>query len=195
MNLLDIDNQPDSERGISRRSFLGMGLITAAAAIVPPGVFAAVKGVPEERKVFLHNVYTKENLEATYWRDGSYLPDVLAQINHMCRDVRTGRVKPISKDLIDLLHVIRQKLEITEPFHIISGYRTPRSNAILRKKNKGAAKNSLHMYGKAVDVQLPGYNLKDIRQTLMTLKAGGVGYYPRSKFVHIDVGNVRYWRG
>ncbi len=195
LNLLDIDNQSDSEQGISRRNVLGLGLLTAAAAIVPSGVFAAVKGASEERIICFHNVYTKENLETTYWRDGSYLPDELAKINHLFRDIRTGSVKPINKDLIDLLHSVQQKLIITEPFHIISGYRTPRSNAILRKNNKGAAKNSMHMYGKAVDIRVPGYSLKGIRRAAMKFHSGGVGYYPRSEFVHIDVGNVRYWRG
>ncbi len=195
MNLLNIDSRPDLEHRISRRSFLGIGLLTAATAIVPPQVFAAFERRSEERIICLHNVYTKENIETTYWRDGKYITEGLEHINHLCRDARTGRVKPINRDLIDLLHGIQQKLGIREPFHIISGYRSPRSNAMLRQRNKGVAKNSMHMYGKAADIRVPGYSLKKIRKAAMKLQAGGVGYYPRSKFVHVDVGNVRYWRG
>ncbi len=195
LNLLNIETQSDLEHRISRRSFLGIGLLTAATAIVPPEVFSAFERRSEERIICLHNVYTKENIEMTYWRDGKYLPEGLAHINHLCRDARTGRVKPIKRELIDLLYGIQQKLKIEEPFHIISGYRSPRSNAILSKINKGVAKNSMHMYGKAADIRVPGYSLKGIRRAAMKLQAGGVGYYPRSKFVHVDVGNVRYWRG
>jgi uncharacterized protein YcbK (DUF882 family) len=124
-----------------------------------------------------------------------YLPDGLARINHIFRDSRTGREREIDRNLLDLLFEVKEQMQSKEPYRIISGYRTPKSNAILRKSNKGASKNSLHMYGKAVDISMPGYSLRGIRKVAMKLKAGGIGYYPRSKFLHLDVGEVRYWWG
>ncbi len=180
---------------ISRRRFLGLGLIALSAILVPDKIQAAVKDTPSEKKISLYNVYTQEKLETVYWRDGEFIPEVLDEINHIFRDLRSGKVKAIKHNLIDLLSSLQLRLKTKEPFHIVSGYRTPRSNAILRKKRKGVARNSLHMYGKAVDINLPGYNLKALRRTAMKLKGGGVGYYPSSKFIHVDVGEVRYWRG
>lgn len=185
---------PDIE--ISRRKLLTMGLVTAAASIIPYKTLAAVtEVVTPGRSLSLFNVYSKETLNIVYWFEGKYLPDALARINYMFRDVRTGRVKEIDKDLLDLLFGIQNKLKYKDPFHVISGYRTPRSNAILRKRKKGVARNSLHMYGKAVDISLPGHSLRTFRRIAINLKSGGVGYYPRSRFVHLDVGKVRYWWG
>jgi uncharacterized protein YcbK (DUF882 family) len=189
-------NRSVLETEISRRKLLTMGLVTVAASIIPYKTLAAVNEVVTPgRSLSLFNVYSKETLNVVYWFEGKYLPDALARINHMFRDVRTGRVKKIDIHLIDLLFGIQKKLKCKDPFHIISGYRTPRSNAILRKRKKGVARNSLHMYGKAVDISLPGYNLRALRRAAMKLKSGGVGYYPRSRFVHLDVGKVRYWWG
>lgn len=192
------DNNRDSlaDAGISRRKFLGMGLISMAAAVVPKGAFASAgEHIISERELAFYNLYTHENLDTIYWRDGQYIPEALSEIDYIFRDRRSGKVKRINRRLMDLLFNIQKKLGSKEPFQLISGYRTPRSNAILSKTNKGVAKNSLHMYGKAVDLRLPGYSLKAVRRAAMSFKAGGVGYYPRSKFVHIDVGNVRYWWG
>jgi len=188
LDLLDTD-------GISRRKFLGMGLVAAASALVPSGVYAAAKELAPEKAISFYNVYTHENLETVYWKNGLYVPEALSQVNHLFRDIRSGKVKTINKELIDLLYDLQQELKTDEPFQIISGYRSPHSNAMLRKTKKGVAKNSLHMYGKAADIRLPGYSLKGIRGAAMKLRAGGVGYYPRSKFVHVDVGSIRYWRG
>lgn len=181
--------------GISRRKFLGIGLVTAVSALVPSGVYAAAKELSPEKTISFYNVYTHENLAEVYWKDGLYVPEALSQVNHIFRDIRTGRETKINKELIDLLHDLQQELNTDEPFHITSGYRTPRSNELLRKTKKGVAKNSLHMYGKAADIRLPGYSLEEVRRAAMNLRAGGVGYYPRSKFVHVDVGDLRYWRG
>jgi uncharacterized protein YcbK (DUF882 family) len=180
---------------IYRRKFLKMGLLTAAAALVPPKILAAVKDHSQEKKLFFYNAFTHEDLETVYLKDGQYIPEEVAKIYHLFRDHRTGRVKIIHSDLLDLLFSVQKKLDTKEPFHIISGYRTPRSNELLSKRNKAVAKNSLHMYGKAVDLRLPGYSLKAVRKAAMSFRQGGVGYYPRSRFVHIDVGNVRYWWG
>jgi uncharacterized protein YcbK (DUF882 family) len=181
---------------ISRRDLLLLGVATAASMIIPSGVIDAASDifVPEKQLSFM-NTHTDEQLTARYWFQGEYLPDELAKINHILRDHRTGDVKPIDTELLDLLYTLHRTLRTDAPFHIISGYRSPRTNAALRKKNRGVAKNSLHQFGKAVDIRLPRHNLKKLRNTAKQLQGGGVGYYPHLNFVHIDVGNVRYWRG
>ncbi len=182
--------------GISRRDLLLLGVATAASTIIPSGVIDAASDifVPEKQLSFM-NTHTDEYLTARYWCQGEYLLDELAKINHILRDHRTGDVKPIDTELLDLLYKLHSTLRTDAPFHIISGYRSPRTNATLRKKNRGVAKNSLHQFGKAVDIRLPRHNLKKLRNTAKQLQGGGVGYYPHLNFVHIDVGNVRYWRG
>ncbi len=181
---------------ISRRKVLSMGLITMASGIIPSKAISAVEDIlVRERMLCFYNLYTKETLETVYWKDGSYLTDGIAELSHILRDIRTGKVKNIDKSLLDLLFALQQKLGNNEPFHIISGYRTPQSNALLSEKKKGVAKFSLHMYGKAVDIRIPGHKLRDVRRAAMSLKGGGVGYYPRSNFIHVDTGNIRYWWG
>ncbi|MEN8265056.1 MAG: YcbK family protein [Nitrospirota bacterium] len=181
---------------ISRRKVLSMGLITMASGIIPSKAISAVEDIlVRERILCFYNLYTKETLEVVYWKDGSYVPEGTAKLNHILRDIRTGKVKTIDRSLLDLLFALQQNLGNNEPFHIISGYRTPQSNALLSKKKKGVAKYSLHMYGKAVDIRIPGHKLRDIRRAAMKLKGGGVGYYPQSNFIHVDTGNIRYWWG
>jgi uncharacterized protein YcbK (DUF882 family) len=102
-------------------------------------------------------------------------------------------VKEIDTDLLDLLFALHQKLEGTDPFHVISGYRSLATNSLLSSRSKGVAKNSLHIYGKAIDIRLPGYELKTLQRAAVDLRRGGVGYYSSSDFVHVDVGRVRYW--
>ena len=111
------------------------------------------------------------------------------------RDTRTGEVKNIDKQLLDLMYALAKKLKAEEPFHVISGYRNPKSNAQLMKQGLNAAKNSYHVKGQAADVRLPGYRTSVLRKAAYQLKKGGVGYYPQLKFVHIDVGPIRYWNG
>ncbi len=182
--------------GISRRKVLSMGLITMASSIIPSKAISAVEEIlVQERMLCFYNLYTKETLEAVYWKDGNYVQEGTAKLSHILRDIRTGKVKNIDRNLLDLLFALQQKLGNNEPFHIISGYRTPRSNALLSEKKNGVAKQSLHMYGKAVDIRIPGHKLRDVRRAAMKLKGGGVGYYPRSNFIHVDTGNIRYWWG
>ena len=192
---LQKNNKPQIEKhGISRRQFIRLGLLTTASCIIPFQTLASVNDfLSTERMLCFHNLHTKEDLQVVYWKNGEYLPEVLARINYIFRDHYNGAVKPIDTKLLDLLSAIQQKLRCSEPFHIISGYRTRKTNAYLRKHKKGVAKNSLHMYGKAVDIRLPGQSLKVLRRSAYELKAGGIGYYPKSNFVHLDVGRVRYW--
>ena len=109
------------------------------------------------------------------------------------RDIHADAIKQIDENLLDLIFTISAKLKLQEPFHIICGYRTPKTNSLLLKRSKSAAKNSYHMKGQAVDIRLPGVETSVIRRAAYKLKKGGLGYYPRRRFVHIDVGPVRYW--
>jgi len=179
---------------VSRRSLLAGGLMTMAASLIPRKAFSTVKDILlPERSLYFYNIYTGETLKADYWSNGQYITDVLDEINHIFRDHLTETIEAIDTNLLDLLCALKEQLGITEPFHIISGYRTPQTNARLRKRSKRVAKNSLHMYGKAADIRVPGYSTKALRLAAIELKGGGVGYYPKSGFVHVDVGNVRYW--
>ena len=179
---------------ISRRRFMKVGALVAMSSLSPRPCFAAIRArLLPERRLALYNTHTGESLEAVYWADGEYLSPAIAEINYVLRDHRTNEIKSIDPSLLDLLCAVAMKLRTRQSFHVISGYRSPETNALLRQCSRNVAKNSLHMQGKAVDIQLPEIRLSLLRQTVADLKGGGVGYYPRSKFIHIDVGRVRYW--
>jgi uncharacterized protein YcbK (DUF882 family) len=146
-----------------------------------------------EKAVALYNTHTGESVNAIYWIQGKYLPETLSVVNRVLRDHRTDEIKPIDPQLLDLLFAISEELECPHPFYIISGYRSPETNAFLRFISRGVAEHSLHMDGKAVDIRIPGWASYTVRRTAMELRIGGVGYYPRADFVHVDVGPVRYW--
>jgi len=132
-------------------------------------------------------------VRATYWADGVWQPDGLRKINHVLRDFRTGDVMDIDPGLLDLMYRLRALVGTDEPFEIISGYRSPRTNAQLARQSSGVAKKSLHMEGKAVDLRLPGMKLSSLRRAALSLRGGGVGYYPKSGFIHVDTGRIRFW--
>ncbi|MSO77143.1 MAG: DUF882 domain-containing protein [Alphaproteobacteria bacterium] len=177
--------------GVSRRRLLAMG---AAAGI---GLFAApiVEAAPliQPRLLRFENLNTGETLQTIYRVKAGYVRAGLREINHHLRDHHVNEVYPIDPRLLDLLYALRLKLGAEKPFHIISGYRSPETNAMLAYQKDGVAANSLHMYGQAVDIRVPGRSLKLVRNAAVTLQAGGVGYYPRTNFVHVDVGRVRSW--
>ena len=175
----------------NRRSVL---LVGAAVALGGLPLRAYAKAEPLGRRtIAFHNLHTGERLRTTYWADGRYLSPALKDIDFVLRDFRTGDVASIDPRLLDLLHLLRSRMESSEPFHVISGYRSPKTNAKLAQQSGGVAKKSLHMRGMAADVRLPGRALSDLRRAAVSLKLGGVGYYPKSDFVHVDIGRVRYW--
>lgn len=179
---------------MSRRDFLTAGLAVTAACLFPNKALASVPKVfLHERALSFYNTHTGEKVKAVYWSEGTYLPQALTDINHILRDHRTGEEKKIDKGLFELLFDLSRKLESTEPFHIISGYRSPKTNSILNAKSRGVARNSLHIKGKAIDIRLPGHELKTLKRAARDLRRGGVGYYPSLDFVHVDVGRIRYW--
>jgi uncharacterized protein YcbK (DUF882 family) len=183
-----------SYRGVSRRDFLSAGLVTTVACLFPYKAVAAVSKIfSAERALSFYNTHTGENMKAVYWSEGAYVPQALADINYILRDYRTGDVKEIDADLLDLLFILLQTLESSGPFNIISGYRSPETNYLLSSMSKGVVKNSMHVQGMAIDIRLPGYELKTLRRAAIDLRRGGVGYYPLSDFVHVDVGRIRYW--
>jgi uncharacterized protein YcbK (DUF882 family) len=182
---------------LSRRRFLGVGAAAAAAALVPAPLFAAPASTNRgDRVLSFFHTHTGERLKVAYCCDGEYQPEALQQINHLLRDFRLDEVKPIDPKLLDLLHNLGGTLETEQPFHVISGYRSPKTNLMLRGRggsHSGVASKSLHMVGKAIDIRIPGVKLDHVRGAARSLKRGGVGYYPDSNFVHVDTGRVRYW--
>lgn len=187
-------NPSDSPLDPNRRRFLRAGLAAAAGMLLPSGVFAAVdRAVSQTKTLAFHHMHTGEAIEVAYWAEGRYLPEALAEINYILRDYRTDEIRPIEPRLLDVLHAIASKLKSKRPFHVYSGYRSETTNALLRRRGKHVARNSLHIQGMAADIRLPDRSLSSLRNTAVTLKAGGVGFYPRSRFVHLDVGPLRYW--
>lgn len=185
-----------SDRHITRRHLLQLGASGALACALPGSAGAAhavrLDGA-RERELGFYNAHTGERLSVVYWAEGDYQQAPLREIDHLLRDHRTGDVLAIDRNLLDLLHRIRVELATNEPFHVISGYRSPKTNATLRAQGRGVGRRSLHMQGKAIDIFVPGREVSALRRTARALQAGGVGYYPKSGFVHVDVGRVRYW--
>lgn len=180
-----------------RRRFLRAGIrvlgaVTAAPALVLPGRAWA----SPVRDLAMDHLHTHERIELVYARDSAYLPDALGQLDRFLRDHYSGEVGHIDPQLHDLLHAVRRELAVQRPFEVISGYRSPLTNARLKAtRGGGVATHSLHMEGRAIDVRMPGVALTDLRDAALALKAGGVGYYPHEQFVHIDTGRVRRWGG
>ena len=189
---------------LNRRSFLGLGAAATAAALVPGRAQAATAAAPaaagvttkRDRILSLFHTHPGDRLKLAYCCDGQYQPEALAQFNHLLRDFRVNEERAVDPQLFDLLHELGGTLETDQPYHIISGYRSPHTNAMLRERggnHTGVASQSLHMVGKAIDIRLPGVKLDHLRSAAASLKRGGVGFYPSSNFVHVDTGRVRYW--
>lgn len=180
---------------ICRRGFLtGIGLvIVGIAAGIPLLKGTARTASLREKSLSFHSLHTGEDLQVTYWKDGGYVPEALKKVNYILRDWRTNKIHPIDPRLLDYLFDLRHAVNSTAPFHVISGYRSPETNAMLRRDSSGVAKNSLHMRGKAIDISLPDVDLARLRKTALGMKRGGVGYYPRLGFVHVDTGRFRKW--
>jgi uncharacterized protein YcbK (DUF882 family) len=166
----------------------------AAAPLAAPAV--ATRSVSQApRWLKLHNVHTQEKLEAVYFDKGEYVPDAVQALDKVLRDYRTGDVHAMHPELFDTLSDLAQKTGSKSHFQVISGYRSPKTNAMLNGRSGQVAKRSLHMDGKAMDVYLEDVALDRLRAAALDLKRGGVGYYPVSNFVHVDVGPVRRWVG
>ncbi len=141
---------------------------------------------------FLHT-HTGETLSATYFDGSGYDPAVLGAVNHLLRDFRTGEEHVIDPPLLDLLHRLQSRADYDAPFEIISGYRSPATNAMLHRNSRGVAEHSQHLLGKAIDVRLSGFSTRALSEHARALGGGGVGFYAKSDFVHVDTGPVRHW--
>ena len=172
-------------------------LLKCSAAVITttafPQLVHASKIITSERSLDFINLHTSEKLSCCYWLNGEYQPHRLTEINYILRDHRAEEVYAIDPALLDLLYLIREVSSSQAPFHIISAYRSPKTNEKLRSRNSGVAKRSLHMQGKAIDIRLPDISLAQLRDTAISLQAGGVGYYKDSNFIHIDIGRTRTW--
>lgn len=178
---------------LSRRAF-----VSALAASIPmfsahrPLVAEALSTRGPRALTFLHT-HTGERLAVEYFARGGYLADALSAVNHFLRDFRTGDVHAIDPGLLDLLHQVTIKTGSAKPFQVISGYRSPVTNEMLRHRSEGVAAGSLHMQGQAIDIRLADVPLAKLRRAALAVRRGGVGFYPASDFVHVDTGRVRAW--
>jgi uncharacterized protein YcbK (DUF882 family) len=178
---------------MNRRKLIKAGLMLSLVCLNPLPAWAGYAG-SNERTLSLLNTHTGERLrEVVYWEQGNYIHDALNDLNYVLRDHRTDEIHPIDPMTLDLMAAVSRKVKASRPFEIISGYRSPQSNKALRNSSSGVAKFSYHMQGKAVDLRLPGVPLKVLRKAALDLHRGGVGYYPKSDFIHLDSGQARSW--
>lgn len=179
---------------LNRRGFLRLMLWTGLISCSSKSAFATIDAISsEEKSLPLYNPRTKESFNGVFWRNGDFDTGALENIFYIMRDTRTDDIKQIDPDLLDLIYKILIKLKSRDPVHVLSGYRSRRTNDLLFKHNKDVAKNSYHIKGQAADIRLPGLKTPVLRRAAYELKKGGIGYYPQHRFVHIDVGPVRYW--
>lgn len=175
----------------TRRNVLfGLGGL-AAFSLAPKKVKASQSTI--KRDLRFYNIHTQERQSGDFWVDGIYQPTVLTNFSQVLRDHRQNRSAPMDKNLYQLLFQLRNELNIDDEFHVISGYRSPKTNKMLANKSHGVAKKSYHMKGMAIDIALPETKLSHMRDAAISLNLGGVGYYPKSGFIHVDTGPVRTW--
>jgi uncharacterized protein YcbK (DUF882 family) len=189
----EIQHRPDANTlsELNRRDFLRLGSGVLAGLLCPTAV--ASRRIQQERSLAFKNTHTGESLQTVYWAVGEYLDSGLQEINTILRDHRADETYPMDRGLLDLLYALQLEVDCHNAFHVISGYRSPTTNATLRNKSSGVARRSYHMQGKAIDIRLPGCELADLHRAALGLKAGGVGSYAASDFIHVDVGPVRRW--
>ena len=198
---------------LARRTVLkgGLGLTVAASALVaaplalgdttpdPIGDLlartTATPSSPQARRLAFDNLHTGEKLDVAYWENGAYVPDALTAVNHVLRDHRNNEVHSIDPYLLDLLTALSRRVDAGPRFEVISGYRSPETNALLHAESSEVAKASLHTVGMAIDIRMTDRSLAYLHTAALSLDLGGVGYYPTSDFVHVDVGRVRQWSG
>jgi len=185
------------DKNLSRRRFLGMGVATLGAVMIPSIAEASQfkTGIVGDgtRRLAFRNTHTGESFSGVYRVGNKYLPDAMKQINTVMRDFRTNEVHGMDPRVLDILNAVQRMTGRSTPFEIISGYRSPKTNNMLRGKSSGVAKKSLHMQGRAVDLRMEDFDTARLRDLAINLGAGGVGYYRKSNFVHLDSGDIRNW--
>jgi len=185
-----------TSNGFTRRSLLGAFAATAIAA-APTFSNAAgfLRGAGDIRRLSMYSQKTGERVDTIYWIDGEYITDALAEINYLMRDWRNGQIKRIDTRTVDIMAASHNIMGTTEPYMLLSGYRSAATNAMLRRRSRNVAKNSLHIQGQAADLRLGSRSVKQMSKAAASCSAGGVGRYYGSNFVHMDCGDVRTWNG
>lgn len=176
-----------------RRQFLqqaaSLGVAGLAASLISPAASAA----GEERTLRVYNIHTGEMVNSTFWADGRYIDEEIQALDYLARDHRANQTIALQRQLYQNMYQLQQLFSSHEPLYVISGYRAPKTNAGLRHASDGVAEHSLHMQGRAIDIRIPGVSHRHLHKAALAMASGGVGYYPKSGFIHIDTGRVRHW--
>lgn len=182
--------------GLTRRRLLGaFAATTVAAAPTYSNAAGFLRGAGDIRRISMYSGRTGESLDTVYWVDGEYIAEAVREINMQMRDWRTGEAVQMDLRTIDIMSASRNVMDTDEPYLLLSGYRSPATNRMLRSQNSGVARNSLHMQGQAADLRLKSRSVAQMTAAAQSFRAGGVGRYNGSNFVHMDSGPVRTWRG
>jgi uncharacterized protein YcbK (DUF882 family) len=183
-----------NDTGYDRRTLLRRaGLAALALALVPIRIRTARALAAETRSLSFVHTHTGEKLSAVYFKDGSYDQGALERISHLLRDFRTGDVHPIAPGVLDILFDLQGLMGHNGPYQVISAYRSPQTNSALRSRSSGVAEHSMHMEGRAIDVRMAGFPTRKMYELARQMGRGGVGFYEKSDFVHVDNGRVRFW--
>jgi len=174
-----------------KRTLLMLALVglAATATFTPPSDVRAA----DARQLSFYHTHTQQSLDVVYFENGEYVDSALNEINRFLKDFRTGNIAEMDPMLLDILHDVRNELNSNETYEVISAYRSPKTNEMLRSKSGGVARNSQHLLGNAIDVRLRGVRIENLRDTALDMQRGGVGFYKQSDFVHMDTGRVRRW--
>jgi uncharacterized protein YcbK (DUF882 family) len=186
----------DTATTISRRGLLGA--FAATAMIATPtfsNAFGFLRGAGDIRRIRMYSGRTGESIDTIYWVEGDYIKDALKEINHFMRDWRSGQTTNMDPRTIDIMAASHRLMDVSEPYLMLSGYRSPKTNAMLRSRSGGVARNSLHMKGQAADLRLKSRSTGQMAKAAAACASGGVGKYSRSNFVHMDCGPIRVWGG
>ncbi|MDE3060963.1 MAG: DUF882 domain-containing protein [Pseudomonadota bacterium] len=173
----------------SRRQFVKLGLCAASLATLPRMAWASAPA----RQLSFYHIHTGESVRLAYFENGRYMPGALQELNHFLRDWRTSDAHDIDPALFDQLYTLQQLVDMPGTYHVICGYRSPKTNQMLHSHSDGVAAHSLHLEGRAIDIYLPGKDLSLLHKAALSMQAGGIGYYPGSGFIHMDTGRVRHW--
>ncbi len=182
--------------GVTRRSLLG--IFAASVVVAAPtysNAFGILRGAGDIRRLRMYSGRTGESLDTIYWLEGKYIPEAMDEVSRFMRDWRNGQARKIDARTVDIMAAAHNLLDVSEPYMLLSGYRSPETNQMLRSRSRGVARNSLHMQGQAADLRLSSRNVSQMARAAAACQAGGVGRYSRSNFVHMDCGPVRTWGG
>lgn len=185
-----------TDSSMTRRALLGaFAAATVLAAPTYANAAGFLRGGGDIRRIKMYSGRTGEKIDMIYWVEGNYIKEAVDEVWHFMRDWRTGDVKKIDLRTVDIMAAAHALMDVNEPYMLLSGYRSPKTNAMLRSRSRGVAKNSLHMKGQAADLRLGSRSVGQIARAASACKAGGVGRYSGSNFVHMDCGPVRTWGG